>query len=105
MQKLPPSQTLPPLGREGALACVFPTILQILPPHEKIPAYGLAHNQNYHTHTHTLMYIHAHTHTHTHKQVLTVTPVCMHTHTYTHTHTHSWKDANFWKSELGRIFN
>ena len=24
-----------------ALACVPPTILQILPPHEKIPAYGL----------------------------------------------------------------
>ena len=31
----------PPARALRALACVFPTILQILPPHEKIPAYGL----------------------------------------------------------------
>ena len=38
----PPSQNPPPARALRALACVFPTILQILPPHEKIPAYGLA---------------------------------------------------------------
>ena len=53
MQKLlrlgggtPPLPDPLPARALRALACVFPTILQILPPHEIIPAYGLAKNHN-----------------------------------------------------------